>query len=249
MFDATLGRFLSRDPTGAWGGPNDDGNAYCYVGGSPATEADPSGLGQVVVVGAIKYGKNSKDPGDKDVQEEYKDADKIRQMEKEKVTIDCLSYGAKDFYDCLKRKYDNCRQKLKGKPEAEIQKECCVEKLVHLGHATAGLGGTEGFEKLNPEQRTELKKMMCKGATVLVAGCKAFHSEGAYAAHLGLALLLTESGGTYQGYPGLVGGVWPWESAAEHPEKNKMTPIPIAPGEKEAKVREKMEGVRGAYGK
>jgi hypothetical protein len=248
MFDATLGRFLQRDPVGAWGDPISDGNAYSYVGGIPADWTDPSGLGQQVVVGAIKYGKDTKDPGDKDIQDEYKDADKIRATEKEKVTLDCLSYGAKDFYDCLKKKYDSCRAKHKGKPEADVQKECCIEKLVHLGHATAGLGGQEGFNKLKADQVKELKKMMCKGATIFVGGCKAFHNEGAYAAHLGLAMLLTESGGTYQGYPGLVGGVWPWETPQGDQTKNKKGSITITPGEAEGKVREKMEGARKAGG-
>jgi hypothetical protein len=247
MFDATLGRFLSRDPAGSWSDAINDGNAYCYVGGNPADWADPSGLGQQVVVGAIKYGKDTKDPGDKDIQDEYKDADKIRQTEKENVTLDCLSYNAKDFYDCLKKKYDSCRQKNKGKPEADVQKACCIEKLVHLGHATAGLGGREGFDKLKAEQVNELKKMMCKGATIFVGGCKALHNQGDYAAHLGLAMLLTESGGTYEGYPGLVGGVWPWETPQGDKNKNKKSPITIQPGQTEAQVQGQMEKIRKDY--
>jgi hypothetical protein len=245
MFDSTQGRFLQRDRFRA-----DGMNLYAAYFVPDAT--DPSGwkkeaeLGQQVIVGAIKGGRTSTDQGDKDVQDEYKDK-KIRP--EEKVAIDCLSYGAKDFYDCLKKKYDSCRDKLKGKPEAEVQKKCCIRKLVQLGHATAGLGGQEGFDKLRPEQVKELKKMMCKGATILVAGCKAFDNQGPYAPHLGLALLLTESGGTYQGYPGLVGGVWPWETPEGDAKKNKMTSIPVTPGEKEAQVREKMEKESKAYWK
>ncbi|MGH9870336.1 MAG: RHS repeat-associated core domain-containing protein [Candidatus Polarisedimenticolia bacterium] len=38
------GRFLTRDPLGAWGDPGSGGNAYAYAGGNPINFTDPSGL-------------------------------------------------------------------------------------------------------------------------------------------------------------------------------------------------------------
>lgn len=42
--DPVLGRFISMDPIGAWGDPAAAGNGYGYVGDSPVTGTDPSGL-------------------------------------------------------------------------------------------------------------------------------------------------------------------------------------------------------------
>ncbi|MGH9870335.1 MAG: RHS repeat-associated core domain-containing protein [Candidatus Polarisedimenticolia bacterium] len=38
------GRFLTRDPLGAWGDPTAGGNAYVYAGGNPINATDPTGL-------------------------------------------------------------------------------------------------------------------------------------------------------------------------------------------------------------
>ena len=40
-----LGRFMSVDPIGAWGDPQNMGNAYTYVGNNPYSRFDPLGLG------------------------------------------------------------------------------------------------------------------------------------------------------------------------------------------------------------
>jgi RHS repeat-associated protein len=39
-----VGRFLTRDPLGAWGDPMNLGNDYSYVGNNPASYVDPLGL-------------------------------------------------------------------------------------------------------------------------------------------------------------------------------------------------------------
>jgi RHS repeat-associated protein len=42
--DPVLGRFISRDPLGAWADAQNSGNAYAYVGDSPENAQDPFGL-------------------------------------------------------------------------------------------------------------------------------------------------------------------------------------------------------------
>jgi RHS repeat-associated protein len=42
--DPILGRFITRDPIGAWGDLLANGNAYAYTGDSPTNWTDPSGL-------------------------------------------------------------------------------------------------------------------------------------------------------------------------------------------------------------
>lgn len=44
VFDADLGRWISRDPAGYFDGPN----SYCYVSNNPAGSSDPSGLAPMV---------------------------------------------------------------------------------------------------------------------------------------------------------------------------------------------------------
>ncbi len=46
-YDPAAGRFISRDPSGAWGDPMNSGNAFAYVGNNPATFVDPLGLTSV----------------------------------------------------------------------------------------------------------------------------------------------------------------------------------------------------------
>jgi RHS repeat-associated protein len=43
-YDPRAGRFISRDPAGAWTDPYAAGNAYTYAGNNPATFVDPLGL-------------------------------------------------------------------------------------------------------------------------------------------------------------------------------------------------------------
>jgi RHS repeat-associated protein len=43
-YDPQLGRFISPDPIGAWGDPNNLGNTYAYVGNSPWMGVEPMGL-------------------------------------------------------------------------------------------------------------------------------------------------------------------------------------------------------------
>jgi RHS repeat-associated protein len=43
-YDPRAGRFISRDPAGAWGDPGNRGNAFAYVGNNPATLVDVFGL-------------------------------------------------------------------------------------------------------------------------------------------------------------------------------------------------------------
>jgi len=42
--DPSAGRFISRDPLGTWGDPNNAGNGLTYVGNNPWTHSDPLGL-------------------------------------------------------------------------------------------------------------------------------------------------------------------------------------------------------------
>ncbi|MBI4431506.1 MAG: RHS repeat-associated core domain-containing protein [Candidatus Omnitrophica bacterium] len=42
-YDPVTGRFLQRDPIGAWDDMNNLGNSYTYVGNNPATLTDPTG--------------------------------------------------------------------------------------------------------------------------------------------------------------------------------------------------------------
>ena len=41
--DPYKGRFITRDPIGSWGDPNNQGNGYTYVGNNPTTFVDPMG--------------------------------------------------------------------------------------------------------------------------------------------------------------------------------------------------------------
>ncbi len=43
-YEPLAGRFITRDPAGAWNDPMAMGNAYAYAGNNPATFTDPSGL-------------------------------------------------------------------------------------------------------------------------------------------------------------------------------------------------------------
>ena len=43
-YHPTLGQFMSADPIGTWGDPNNLGNPYAYVGNNPGSYRDPSGL-------------------------------------------------------------------------------------------------------------------------------------------------------------------------------------------------------------
>jgi RHS repeat-associated protein len=53
--DPVQGRFISRDPLGTWGNPLDLGNAYAYVGDSPLTWIDPTGLAKITVYSKVEW--------------------------------------------------------------------------------------------------------------------------------------------------------------------------------------------------
>jgi RHS repeat-associated protein len=44
MLNPNDGRFLTRDPLGAWGDPESGGNAYAYAAGNPINATDPTGM-------------------------------------------------------------------------------------------------------------------------------------------------------------------------------------------------------------
>jgi RHS repeat-associated protein len=48
--DPSVGRFVTRDPLGAWGDAMNAGNAFTYVGNNPWSRTDPTGM-----LGAINY--------------------------------------------------------------------------------------------------------------------------------------------------------------------------------------------------
>jgi hypothetical protein len=233
MYDTTLGRFISRDPIGVWGEPRDFGNAYEYVGDEPSAWSDAYGLGQQVVVGAIKYGKDSTDAVDKDLM---------------KSTTHCKSYSAVDFYNCVNNKYVACMKSSTKATEAEKKKECCIEKLVRDGHSLAGLGGQEGFDKIKDKIPT-LKNELCPDAVIVEAGCYGYDytKHEIYVTHIELAMLLTQSGGTYKGWAGGTQGLYPdvSPSTPKNPnEENKAFETPISPGESREKVKEKFDKVK-----
>ena len=185
-------------------------------------------MGIRVVVGAIKY-KNSKDPGDR----------AIAAAEEGVYTVKSLS--AADFFKGLQKAVLDCQKEKRIKkidreelaeelqlPEAErevleeleeaadeeVSDACCIEQLTVDGHASAGLGGEQGFDKLTKSQKADLQDWLCPNATIIIEGCFAFDFTRAevpvYAYHLELALLLSKKGGTYRGFKG--------ETAGRHPE-------------------------------
>lgn len=253
MYDATLGRFLSRDPIGVWNDPLNEGNGYAYVGDSPADWTDAFGLGQEVVVGAIT-GKNSKDAGDTNIEKASKDRAELNKFTGDKSQTEiCLSYSVSDFVNCVKRAYDACMAKAKAKktPEANAQKECCVSKLVRVGHASAGLGGREGT--LTAAQRKQLVAMLCAKPTIVNAGCYSFVYSAigrpGYAGHVTLAMLASEAGGgTYQGFPGGLSttGIYPDVEPADPvdpKQQNTLRKIEITGGMSEKDIKAQMDKI------
>lgn len=191
-YDSGKGRFLQQDALQYADGMN----LYAYVGDQPLFSVDPYGLGQELVIAALK-GRTA-DQGD--------DADIKKMIANSKIKDKfCESRSAQAFYQCMKKKYDDCMKK----PRATVQ-ECCISKLVRVGHAGSGLGGEEDFANLRPAQITDLKKTLCRDAEVHETGCFGFDlGRGIYRLHL--ALLLQESGGTYIAYPGgtLTSSIYP----------------------------------------
>jgi RHS repeat-associated protein len=250
--DPVLGRFISRDVAGIWTDPVNNGNAYEYVGDSPADLTDLFGLGQKVVVGAITQ-KNSNDAGDTNIEKASKDRAEVNRDFNAGLTEICLSYSAADFVACVKKAYDACMAKAKAKKtaEADAKNECCISELVRVGHASAGLGGRQGT--LTDAQKKELLAMLCTKPTITNAGCYSFvYSEPGkpgYGAHLTLAMLLTETGGgVYQGFPGGLSttGIYPDVEPAQPidpKQKNTLQKIDITPGMKTEDVQKKLQGI------
>jgi hypothetical protein len=173
-----------------------------------------------IIVGAIKH----PDP---------KDQDGVDQGIENGTQFDVKSKSAKDFYDGIKKIYDACVEKHPNDAEA-----CCIKKLVLDGHSTAGLGGGETLDNLTAAEIADLKKMLCKDATIVVLGCFAFHLNTfpQYKLHLDLAMLLAEKGGTYEGYQSMTRKLYPKVESTD-PNEKKPSKLRIPKGAKEDDVK------------
>ncbi len=61
--DHAAGRFITRDSIGIWGGEDNWGNAYAYVGDDPTTEDDPSGEAAGDGISGVQVGLKKKPGG------------------------------------------------------------------------------------------------------------------------------------------------------------------------------------------
>ena len=104
--------------------------------------------------------------------------------------------SAKEFYKIIEDAYWEFRRQ-GGKDE-----DFKISVLVRDGHAAAKLGGREGFDKLSPGERKQLREWMAEGAIVYDAGCNGFKYTQYYDYHLDLALLAGVKGGVYAALPG-----------------------------------------------
>jgi len=255
-YSPQLGRFLSRDPIGY----SSDLNLYEYVSDDPTNTVDSDGMGQEVVIGAI-LGKKANDEGDSTIREAIKKKKEADDIEKQTgfrppgfPSADiCESNSSTDFYKCISTRYKACAVKLQRmkKTDAQIKEECCISKIVRFGHASAGLG--REASTFGEAETKALKSMLCKNPVVMDAGCYAFEFQVAdrpgYGARITLALLLTELGGTYQGYPGALStsGIYP-DLEPEPPKKdpqaqNTLRTIQIEKGESAASIKEKFKTI------
>lgn len=147
------------------------------------------------------------------------------------------SKSASDFYQGIKKAHDDCIASKKND-------DCCIKHLTVDGHSTAGLGGGEGFDKLTAAQIKDLKSMLCKGATITFLGCRAFNTKKwpQYKTHLSLAMLLTESGGTYEGYGSTTTGLYP-NVVSSDPNEKTPTQVSVPAGATEADVQASFDKV------
>jgi hypothetical protein len=243
MYHPTLGRFVQRDP-----GPEgtvvplrigqrglgwqyaDGMNLFEYCAGGATGAHDPLGLGQTVRIGCIK-GR------DKD--------DKVDKVIKESPNLDAKTRNAREFYDALWNKYQDCMQRSQKPTREEKHCECCIEHLIRYGHSSAALGGGQGFNKLRPQQVADLKNIFCVKATITELGCFAFRygEPKEYIYHVDNASLLAGTGGTYEGYVGMptyVGTTSEGYPDVKPPDAEKaMTQVQIKPGEDAASLKRK----------
>jgi hypothetical protein len=178
-----------------------------------------------IIVGAVKH----PDP---------KDQDGVDQGIENGRQYNVKSKSAADFYNGVKKIYDSCVEK-------HTCDDCCIKKLVLDGHSTAGLGGGEGFEKLTAAQIKGLKNMLCKDATIADYGCFAFDLKQflpQYKLHLDLAMLLSEKGGTYEGFISMTQQLYP-NVVSSDPNEKKPTRVPIHKGAKEDDVKKAFKKV------
>jgi hypothetical protein len=150
---------------------------------------------------------------------------------------DIKSDSARNFYDGIKRLRDACIEK-------NGADKCCIEHLILDGHSTAGLGGREGLDKLTAPEIANLKSWLCKNATISMYGCFSFNLTlfPEYKLHLDMAMLLSEGGGTYEGFISTTQGLYPNVKSSDKDEK-KPTKVPIPKGTTEDDVKKSFKKV------
>ncbi len=192
-------------------------------------------MGLKIVVGAIKYSdKKKQDSVDKGIERSR--------------NFDVKSKSALDFYNGLKQKVEDCREAEIKRAEAEGTEpdfsNCCIEHLTIDGHSTAGLGGKQTLDDLTQQQRNDIKGWLCKGATITVLGCFAFHLNlfPEYKLHLQLPVLLSGKGGVYEGYKSTTVGLYPDVESTDKNEK-KTTKVDVAEGATEAEIKDAFKKV------
>src|SRR5262249_10146738 len=129
--------------------------------------------------------------------------------------------------------------------EGERDDDCCIEHLILDGHSSACLGGGEGLDRLTAAEVTDLKSMLCKGATISELGCYAFNLiliQPQYRLHLGLAMLLADKGGTYEGYKDSTTGLHP-DVVSSNPNETQPTQVAIPQGATEDQVKQSFKQV------
>jgi hypothetical protein len=172
--------------------------------------------------------------------------DAIDKMLEESALIHVRSTSAKAFYDGVKRMYDRCIANSRKTTAAEKHQECCLSKLARYGHSSAGLGGAEGFEKLDQVQIQNIRMMFCANAKFVEYGCYAFSLDSLpiYISHLHYADLLTESGGSYEGYLGMALYGYPFPNIfSSRSDETTMTSLPVEKGEAKSELEKKFHQI------